>query len=175
MQIYNLVKRSQEGDNEAFHELINANKLKLYRTAFFYCKNEDDAIDLVSDAVYKAYMKINTLKNPEFFSTWITKILINSAKDFLKKQNRVVLLDEIEKLDELNFEQGQSQGNIEDNIDLHNAVDKLNGKYRDIIILRYFHDFSLGEIAKRLKRPVGTVKSYLNRAIGKLKSELREE
>jgi RNA polymerase sigma-70 factor (ECF subfamily) len=76
-----IIKKAQKGDDEAFSELIDSCQEKLYKIAFAYLKNEQNSLDAVGDTIYKAYMNISKLKIPEFFNTWIIKILINSCKD----------------------------------------------------------------------------------------------
>lgn len=175
MELRSLVIRSKKGDDEAFCELISNCRDNLYKIAYAYCKNEDDAVDIVSDTVYKAYMHMEKLNKPEFFNTWITRILINSAKDFYKKHKALTVTDEIEKLSYMNPSHISTNSNCEESIDLYNAIDRLNDNYKSIVILKYFQDLTLSEIADILEFPVGTVKSYLHRALGVLKIELREE
>ena len=74
-----LIENSILGSKDSFAELIFLNKEYLYKTAFLYVKNEVDALEIYSETVYKAYISIHKLKNPNFFKTWITKILINNA------------------------------------------------------------------------------------------------
>lgn len=161
------VKLAKAGDDNAFYELINERKGTLYKTAFLYVKNKEDALDIISDTVYKAYISINKLKEPEFFNTWLTRILINNALDFIKKSRKVTALDE-------NHSAESSNQNNEEILDLHKAVDKLNDKYKTIVILKYFQDMTLAEIAEVLKCPLGTVKTYLHKALEMLRIELKE-
>lgn len=175
MNDISIVTKAQKGDNVAFSELINSCKEKLYKIAFAYLKNEEEALDIVSDTIYKAYMDINKLKNPQYFNTWITRILINSAINRLKKNERIVLIDEYEKVESFNLNISDIESDIPKCIDLYNAIDKLNVKSKSIIILRYFQDMTISEISEVLKIPEGTTKVYLHRALKKLKVELEEE
>ncbi|MDP4178316.1 MAG: sigma-70 family RNA polymerase sigma factor [Bacillota bacterium] len=173
MDINEKVKLAKKGDDNAFYELINERKAMLYKTAFLYVKNKEDAMDIVSDTVFKAYISIKKLKQPEFFNTWLTRILINNSLDFIKKNKKVVSLEENKSFhenDNLNTHE-----NKEDVLDLHKAVDKLDDKYKTIVILKYFQDMTLNEIAEVLKCPLGTVKTYLNKALKELRIELIEE
>lgn len=173
MDINEKVKLAKRGDDNAFYELINERKAMLYKTAYLYVKNKEDAMDIVSDTVFKAYISIKKLKQPEFFNTWLTRILINNSLDFIKKSKKVVSLEENQSFNEndnLNIHE-----NKEDVLDLHKAVDKLNDKYKTIVILKYFQDMTLNEIAEVLKCPLGTVKTHLNKALKELRIELVEE
>jgi len=91
-------------DEKAFEDLVKKEKEKLYRIAFLYVKNENDALDIVQETIYKAFTSIETLREVKYFSTWITRILINNALDFLKKQKKILLSDEIDKINNINIE-----------------------------------------------------------------------
>lgn len=175
MNDIDIVIKAQNGDDEAFSQLIKSCKEKLYKTAFAYLKNEEEALDVVSDTVYKAYMNINKLKNPEFFNTWITRILINNSINRLEKSKRIILVDEYEKFDDFNLDDSDIGVDVPKSLDLYNAIDKLNVKSKSIIILKYFQDMTISEISKVLKIPEGTIKVYLRRSLKKLKLELGEE
>ncbi|MDF1511393.1 sigma-70 family RNA polymerase sigma factor [Robertmurraya sp. DFI.2.37] len=130
---------------------------QLYRTAFLYVRNREDALDIVQETSYKAYIAIRTLKINKYFSTWLTKILINSAYDFLKKKKRESPLENVEL-----FISRNEKSNIEQ-IDLFIAITNLNDNYRDAIILFYFHDLPIKDIATIMDIPENTVKTYLHR------------
>lgn len=78
------VKLAINQDEKAFEYLMNISKEGLYRIAFAYAKNEQDALDILQETVYKAYISIYKLKEPKYFKTWISKILINNAINFIK-------------------------------------------------------------------------------------------
>ena len=72
---YSLVYKAIHGDSHAYGELIHQYNPYFYKIAFLYVKNEDAAVEIVQDSVYQGYLKIKTLRNPELFSTWMTRIL----------------------------------------------------------------------------------------------------
>jgi RNA polymerase sigma-70 factor, ECF subfamily len=80
------VRKAKNGDKKAFQELIEQEKVKLYKIAYLYTKNENDALDIFQETLYKALSSIQNLKDEDYFSTWITRILINNAKDFWAKR-----------------------------------------------------------------------------------------
>lgn len=172
-EVETLVKMAQKGDAAAFSELISLNKENLYKIAFVYLKNEQDALDAVSDTVYKAYMNIKNIKNPSYFKTWIIRILLNSAADKLRKSKNIIYIDDYQKLDR--YSNLESEFDIDNNFDLLNAIDKLDIKFKNIVVLKYFQDMTISEISALLKLPEGTVKVYLHRSLKKLKLELNEE
>ena len=160
------VAKAKNGDKEAFIELINENRLNIYRVAKGILKNEYDIEDAIQNTVIKAFEKISTLKNDDFFRTWIIRILINECNDILRKNKRVVSLEDSigkEKYDD-KYE----------NMDLINAVKSLNEDLRNITVLYYFEDMSTVEIAKTLEIPEGTVRSRLSRAREKLRERMKE-
>lgn len=131
-------------------------------------KNENDALDIVQEAIYKAYISVKTLRETQYFSSWLTRILINTALDFIKKNKRVIPIDEIESMNTSKVH------NVEDSIDLVDAIDRLEEQYKTVVILRYYKDFSIKQIADTLSCPEGTVKTHLHRAIKTLKMDLKE-
>lgn len=170
-----IIKKAKKGNDKAFAELMSLNKEKLYRIAFAFLKNEQNSLDAVGETVYKAYMNIDKLKVPEYFNTWLIRILINCCKNILKLNSKIVYIDEYSKLDETNNFISETEFKIADNIDLYKAVDKLSEKFKSIIILKYLDDMTIAEISRVLDFPEGTVKVYLRRALKLLKIELREE
>lgn len=157
------------GDEEAFTYLISSKKEQLYRTAFAYVKNKEDALDIIQETVYKAYVSIDKLKEPKYFNTWITKILINTSITFMKKNNKIIYLE-----DELNYVI-DVENNQDEKLDLLHAIDKLEEKIKRVIILKYLNDLTISDVAKILEIPEGTAKTYLNKGLSKLKIHLGEE
>jgi len=165
-----LVKKAIKGDRNSFEELINIYFDRLYKEAYLRCKYEDDAKEIVQETIYKAYKSINTLKEPKYFKTWISKILINVANDYLRKNG---MIDLNHKEDDYICEV-HNDNNVEVKIDLYNAIDELEDKYKDAIILRYINDLKLEEISIILDRPVNTIKTHLRKAIKDMKNLLKE-
>ncbi|MGL5244153.1 MAG: sigma-70 family RNA polymerase sigma factor [Sarcina sp.] len=165
------IRKAIKGDDNAFLELMNECKESLYRIAFAYVKDEHSALDIVQDTVYKAYMAINKLKEPKHFNTWITRILINNAINFLKKEEKVICLEEKDLINII----GSNNINDEETIDLLDMVDKLQDKYKEVIILKYFSDLTIKEISKTLDMPIGTIKTYLNKGLANLREFMVRE
>ncbi|MCA1057736.1 sigma-70 family RNA polymerase sigma factor [Rossellomorea aquimaris] len=170
MNKYKLVEKAIKGDKKAFAQLIEEEKVKLYRTAFLYTKDKDDSLDIVQDSIYKALISIKNLKEPNYFSSWLMRILINSSLDFIKKKKKVVTLD-FEIIDE--FPIGKPKTDYK--LDLFEALDGLRERYKTIIILKYYQDKTLKQIAELLDLPEGTVKSNLHRALQELRNLIGED
>ena len=149
-----LIRKAIQGDSEAFEQLLIVHSDRLYRTAYLYVGNRDDALDIVQETAYKAFSSIRQLKNEEFFLTWITRILIHCAYDVQRKRKKVFPLE-----DQLAIPREQN----EEKMDLTEAIGKLPEKHRMSIILFYYYDMSLKEISKVLETPENTIKTYLSR------------
>ena len=170
-KLEHLVKLSIKGNDEAFLQLIDIIKENLYRTAFSYVKNEEGALDVVQETVYKAYISIDKIKNPKFFKTWITRILINNSLDYIKKNKNVVYLENNDLIKTI----GAKEHNKDEKIYIWEAIESLDPKYREIISLKYFDDLTINEIAAVLNYPVGTVKTYLNKGLNGLRKFMERE
>lgn len=164
------VKMAQKGDDNAFYELMQERKEMLYKTAYTYVRNREDALDIVQETVYKAYCSVKKLKEPAFFNTWLIRILINCSLDYMKKKKTIVPMDEI-------FENSIADVTDKDReqvIDLRYAVNKLDDRCKTVVILKYFHDMTIEQISDILECPSGTIKSYLHKALTELRLELKE-
>lgn len=165
-----LVRRAQKRDDQAFYEMIAGVKELLYKTAYYYLKNEGAALEAVSEATCRAYISLGKLKEPRYFSTWITRIIINYCLDELKYISKnapesILEFEEIFIRDE--------ESNIESRLDLMRGLKLIKPKYRDVIILKYFEDISTEDIAKALNKPVGTIKTWINRGLKQLKTKMQ--
>lgn len=168
---YKIINKAIKGNKKAFEKLIKQHYEQAYRTAFLYVQNKEDALEIVQESTYQALISIHTLKNPEFFMTWFTKIIIRYSRHLLsKKKNVVPLTEEIisrvrSDISEIN----------EDSLDLLDAIGKLKENYRITIILFYYYDYSIKTISEIMKIPEGTVKTYLSRGKSALKKNFEEE
>ena len=165
-----LVKRAIKGDRQAFEKLMDIYFDRLCREAYIRCKYEEDIKEIVQETIYKAYRNIRSLKEPQYFKTWLSRILINVANDYLRNKGMVDLeLDETSYVKEVVIED-----KIEIKIDLYNAIDELEDKYKDAVILRYIDDLKIEDISKILDRPVNTIKTHLRKALKDMKKMLKE-
>lgn len=162
-----LVKAAQNGDNSAFYELMCLCSKSLYKIAYSYLDNEQDALEAVQETTCRAYVKLKRLRQPQYFKTWVTKILINYCIDELKRRKKLTELS-TEELAEENIT------NI-DNMDLVKALNKLDSKYKQVIVLKYFQDMTTEEIASILERPEGTIKTWLHRGLSILRSYFKKD
>ncbi|MDU5249979.1 sigma-70 family RNA polymerase sigma factor [Clostridium perfringens] len=164
-----LIKESMKGNKESFGILIKNNKEYLYKMAFLYVKDEQDALEVIHETVYRAFLNIEKLKKAKFFNTWITRILINVSIDFLKKKGKNEMLDESTPIIK-----EKCEISTEEKLDLYNAIDLLNDNYKTVIIMMYFNDIKIKDISKVMEIPENTVKTYLRRAKQALGEVLKE-
>ncbi|GGI17615.1 RNA polymerase sigma factor [Gottfriedia solisilvae] len=148
-------------------DFIMNNKDDFYRLAYGYVKNSNDAIDILQDSIQKAISSKNNLKKEQSLKSWFYRIVINTSLDFLRKQKRLVVVDE-ETI------QSYSSG-INDhytNIDLERSLEALPPKYKSVIILRYFEDLKIEEVAEILKESPNTIKTRLYKALELLRIKM---
>ena len=138
--------------------------------AFSYVKDENKALDILQECAYKGFINIYKLKKPDIFKTWITRILINVAIDYIKKDTNIIYLDDNSDLK--NDNKGIS---LEEKMDLYNAIDILKPQYKTVIILKYFNNMSINDISYIMNIPSNTVKSHIRRAKECLNKILRED
>lgn len=158
-----IIKRAQQGDNQAFAQLIQLHMQDMYKTAWAYLRNDEDAADAISDTILTCYEKLHTLRHPRYFKTWLTRILINKCKDFLKKrsQNLPAFPDSEQAYEETGFY----------NCEWKEMLACLDEKYREVLILYYGQSMSIKEISSLLCLNENTVMTRLSRARQKLRKE----
>lgn len=170
----NLVEEAKLGNNEAFEQLIEENKLKMYKVAKSILKNEDDVCDAIQNALISAYTNLNKLQNNQFFSTWLIRILINKSYDIANKNKRIYT--NVTDIDEYNTNENLKSYDSYDSESLvENVLTKIDDDLKTITVLYYYNDYSVNEIAMILDIPEGTVKSRLSRARGKIYEIIKSE
>lgn len=163
------IKKAKQGFVNEIGTIILENMQTLYRVAFSILRTEDEINDAISNTTVIVFEKIHTLKNEEYFKTWLTRILINECYKIYNQNKKIIYLE--------NYDQEKLTYNdtyVDD--DIKNIIKKLDKDLKQIVILYYFEDFSVKEISKIVKIPEGTVKSRLSRARKELeKAMLAEE
>lgn len=145
----------QQNDCEVLSRYIISNQEKFYRLAYSYMMNEQDALDMVSEAILSAYECFGSLRNQQGLKTWFYRILVNKCLDGLRKRKRETPESD-EVFNSISFEEKgyDSTGKI-----LYEAVSLLPEKVKSVIILKYYEDFTFEEIAGITGLKVSTVKS----------------
>lgn len=164
-----MVSAAIQGNRMALQQLLKSEKEKLYRMAYTYVKNEEDALEIFQQTVLQAIESVHQVKEPAYFSTWLTRICINKALAFLKNHKKLVFMDGIEQRKTEN----DSNVDIAQQLDISNALNSLPEKYKTALMLRYYQDFTVKQIASVMDCPEGTVKTTIFRGLALLKKDLK--
>lgn len=173
---YRLVKAAIDGDQKAYAQLMDRYRDSIYFMLLKMVNNRDDADDLTIEAFGKAFNKLHQYTPNYAFSTWLFKIASNNCIDFIRKKKKKQLLSLDKPLEgndggEMTMDVPSGTLDPEETyikeqkkILMHGVVEKLKPRYRTLVELRYFKEFSYEEIAQELDLPLGTVKAQLFRA-----------
>jgi RNA polymerase sigma factor (sigma-70 family) len=173
---YVLVKRALENrDQQAYAELLDKYRESIYFMMYKMVSNQEDAEDLTIEAFGKAFKRLGQYVPNFAFSTWLFRIATNNCIDFIRKKklNTLSIDNTIEDDEGGNMYISLESGGLDPEEKyirkqkikaMRNVVDKLKPRYRDLVILRYFKEYSYDEIAEEMKLPIGTVKAQLFRA-----------
>ncbi|MDD6645481.1 MAG: sigma-70 family RNA polymerase sigma factor [Oscillospiraceae bacterium] len=150
---------------DEFTRLVLESEETLYKVSMSMLRNEKDCEDAVQTAILTAYEKLNTLKNEEYFKTWIVRILINTCNKHLNSRKKIVDIQDYQNTT-------QTSNFSPEELEVRLAVEKLPLKIRQVVVLYYTEGFSVKDIKDILKIPEGTVKSRLSKGRELLKIEL---
>lgn len=148
---------------EIVEQVLLQNYNKYYRLAYSYVHNEADAGDIVQNGAYKAILNSSKLRNIEFVETWIYRIMVNEIFQNYRGQTDLLPEDSIPE---------KGKEDVYQNLDLKRALDSLEKEDKTVIILRYYEDMRLEDIAIVLNENLSTIKSRLYRSMKKLKLKL---
>lgn len=162
-----LVEKACVGDEQAYAQIVQLHKTKLTAVAFSYTKDYMEAQDVVQESFLKAFQAIHQLKEPAYFSTWLYKIVIRQCYQHVNAKKRDAnVAFELQQLQLISEEHSPHFD------ELYDALHLLKEPYKTVILLHYFYDFKLQEIAGLVDKPLNTVKIQLHRARGQLKKML---
>ena len=165
-----LILRSIKGDKEAYSELIKLIQNDLFKVAQARLENVDDSNDAIQETLVIAYNSLKKLKQPEFFKTWIIKILINECnKIYRNNQRRINILDKLTKKDIKNEYEDDKVIDIDNKMELDNILKGLNYNEKICLLLFYGSKYSLDEISEILNVKKETVKTRIKRTKQKLR------
>jgi RNA polymerase sigma-70 factor (ECF subfamily) len=183
-----LVRAAQQGELEAFEELVARHRDKIYARAYSMMRNEDDAIDLSQEAWVKGWQRLAQFQGESGFGTWMTRVVINLCLDHLRKQKRQ-RSESIEALDEesggverhmpvleVNPTAGLEREELRQRID--KALSQLSYGHRTVLVLHEFQEMEYKEIAKTMGCSIGTVMSrlfYARRKMAALLAGMKNE
>ena len=170
-----ILRRAQQGDSEAFRQLVEAYQTQVYRLALRMC-GADGADDVTQDALVAAWRALPNFRSDCRFSTWLYRLTTNAAIDYLRREKRHRAADDIAELElpddaptmqELS-ERAETQSRV------RRALSCLSDEHRQVLLLRYMQELDYGEIAAALEVSEGTVKSRINRAKARLRELLTD-
>ncbi len=173
----------QEGDIQAYNEIVSRYKDRLTNYIYRYVGNYDECDDIVQDTFVKVYVSKHLYKEIAKFSTWIYTIAINLAKTRLVKQQKYKTFSISNVYDDENKDFDIPDGGYTPDVDanskllsahIQKALDKINENYRELVVLRDVEEFSYEEIVDMTGLPMGTVKSRINRGREKLQELLND-
>lgn len=153
---------------ERLIQYILANQDRFYRVAYSYTRHQEDALDVVQNAVCKALEAYEDIRNADAIKTWFYRILINECLTVLRKRNRIVLTADAAE-QEAYYEKGYDPGG-----DVEQELEKLDMDIQEIIRLRFFEEMSLKEISCITGLKLNTVKTKLYRGLRLLKENIQE-
>ncbi|GLC86942.1 RNA polymerase sigma factor [Lysinibacillus piscis] len=163
-----LVQRAKKGDAEAFAQLFAHYEVELYKMAYIYVGNEADALDVVQEVAYRSFKSIHSLQQTIYVKTWLIRITINCANDVLKKKGLPTATIHMEISEE--YEEG-----LLEKWRLEDVMTILSKAEKDIVLLRFYQDYTIAQTAQILQLKLGTAKTILYRALKKLKQALEQE
>ncbi|MFD1887780.1 sigma-70 family RNA polymerase sigma factor [Paenibacillus wenxiniae] len=155
MDIQQQVQQAQSGDHHAFVELMKHMEARLYRIALAIVKKKEDIVDAMQETIIKAYESLSTLRETAFFETWVIRILINECNAIWRKRQRVIPFAEIRP--------ASAVSSAYEAVDIRQLVDQLEEDKRQLIILHYFQDIPLKQVADMMNISEGTAKTRLHR------------
>ena len=159
-----VIKAQRENDAESFIQLMELNRQSMLKVARAYLSSEQDIADAMQDTILTCYEKLHTLQQPQYFKTWLIRIVINKCKDILRQNRMETLPEELQ-------EQAAEDMSYAD-IEFRELLRGIDEKYRIILVLYYVEGFHTKEIAGLLGMNEHTVKSRLVRARKKFAMQL---
>ncbi len=181
--VKNRIKQIRKGDQNAFSEIVELFKDKVYQICFRMLGNRHEAEDIAQEAFIRAFINIHSYDIDKKFSTWLYRIATNLCIDRLRKKKPDFYLDaEVAGAEGLTLYSQVAADVIspDDKVvslelqeTIQNAILKLPAKYRSVIVLKYIEELSLKEISEILDLPVGTVKTRIHRGREALRHQLR--
>lgn len=163
-----MIAAAIQGDRLALQQLLKLEKEKLYRMAYTYVKNEDEALEIFQQTVLQAIESVHQVKKPMYFSTWLTRICINKSLAVLKKKKKVIVMEDVEER-----RTRKDLVDVAQQMDVANALELLPEKYKTILMLRFYQDYTVKQISIIMNCPEGTVKTALHRGLTLLKKDLK--
>jgi RNA polymerase sigma-70 factor (ECF subfamily) len=169
-----VIKGLKNQSSDAVDELVDLYGTRLVKSAFLLCGNEADAQDIVQETFITAIKAIRKFRGASSLYTWLHGIMINEYRHFKRKQKSHVTLEHLPEQSDECRQTNQLENRSTREL-LLECMNSLSSEHREVLVLRYFEEMTIQEIAKTTGMRKGTVKSRLHYAIVKLKDILPEE
>jgi RNA polymerase sigma-70 factor, ECF subfamily len=169
-----LLKKAQQGDIAAVEKLLAKYERYVYNVALGFFKDSFDAADAAQEAMIKIYKKLNSFRGDSSFKSWIFRLTINTCKDELKRKKNIITFQNeiLDSKPSQDFTPEEALLEKNHRAEIITAINQLDEDHRHVIILRDINDQTYDQIARTLEISIGTVKSRISRARGKLKEIL---
>ncbi len=177
----NLIEKAQQGNISAFEELVQKYDRRILSLAYQFTRNTEDAKDIYQEVLMRVYNKLNRFRFESNFYTWLYRIVVNCAINYLKRRTR----HSHQSIDEINERQGWDWVTLdtgptpetlaistEIREKIHATIETLPLMQKVIFILRFLEDFKIKDIAQIIGRSEGTVKNQLFRSTEKMRESL---
>lgn len=178
MDISKLVEQIKEGDKKSFDKLYKLTEKEIWFTCISFLKNEANAQDIMQETYITAFLKIQTLDKTAQFRSWLNRIAVNKCKDYLKGKGEIQLSDEILEneavQDELTIPEEYITNQSKRGCILSLMQEALTDVQYQTVIMYYFNEMSVSEIAEFFECSKGTVLSRLNYSRAKMKKAITD-
>lgn len=175
-----LVGEVRNGSHKAYEQLMERYQSQVYRLAYSYARNKEQALDITQNVFIKAYEHLHKFRGDSQFKTWLLRITCNESQNWIKKNLRYRSYQREDDLEPL-LDREQARLNQEDELMarenrtlLLHSLYELNTRHRLAVVLRYFENYSIKEIAEVLHCSDGLVKNILFRSLQKMKNNLQQ-
>ncbi|MCE3234673.1 MAG: sigW 1 [Vampirovibrio sp.] len=176
-----LVERAVQGDQKAFRQLVNRYLPLVYNYLYRMTQNHEVSEEMAQEAFVKAYKNLKSFDKRRSFKPWILRIASNAAISELRRQSKVVSLNALEEEGQWGEANHQPEEDTVTRLErklsseeVVKVLDRLDPKYRQVLLLRYQNELSYDEIAQAMEIPLNTVRTWLKRGMDKLKHEVKE-
>ena len=166
-----LVKLAKDGNSVAFENLVERNYMLVYKVSYKWCRTKDDAEDITQEVFLKLAKKIFSFREESSFQTWLYRIVINTAKDFTKKEERK-LIKEIAYRDEQKLKSESTQKEVSIDEKIHQMIELLPQKLKETALLVFGEGMNHREAAAILDCAEKTISWRIHQVKKELKKHL---
>jgi len=173
---FDLISNTLDGDLSAYDELMQRYEHLVYKISFGFGKNKENALDITQNVFIKCYQKMAQFKSKSSFKSWLVKISYNEGVNWVRSNQRFnnqENIDDHADLASIAISNEDEYLAKENKSQLIHCLYNLNTRYRLAVVLRYFEEMPIKEIAQTLQCSEGVVKNMLFRSLRKLKENLK--